>query len=264
MGQLGRLYTPDLYDAAQQGLQDGRADFKRKTLQQYVQPALGGDQGALAKIYGVDPQAGMQVQQQYGKIKEDSQQQLADFTRTVSALAAKGDMQAASDYYRTHVGSISQATGMELGPELQERMLPHIQNVAEALNPEKQQPLMNIGNGTVFDPNKREAVYTAPKQEPQLPNSVQEVQYYQQHPEALATYQKMHPRPASGSAGGRPSARFGWQYAADGSLEPVKGGPYDQSSEAQGLSGDAIDNAAWSYIGTGKLPPIGRGKEGVA
>lgn len=43
-----QLYLPNIVDSVNQGLATGRADRTRRTLAQYLQPALGGDQSALA------------------------------------------------------------------------------------------------------------------------------------------------------------------------------------------------------------------------
>jgi hypothetical protein len=47
-GYIGQLLMPDLYQTGQQGYQDGQAQAQKRTLAQYVQPALNGDQNALA------------------------------------------------------------------------------------------------------------------------------------------------------------------------------------------------------------------------
>lgn len=44
------------------GQQAGQEQRTKRTLAEFVQPALGGDQSALAKVYAADPSAGLQVQ----------------------------------------------------------------------------------------------------------------------------------------------------------------------------------------------------------
>jgi hypothetical protein len=61
MATISGLLMPDLYDSFQQGQKDGQSQLQQRTLAQYAQPALNGDQNALSKIYGVDPDAGMRV-----------------------------------------------------------------------------------------------------------------------------------------------------------------------------------------------------------
>jgi hypothetical protein len=48
MGQIGQLLMPNMYDAVQGGIKDGQEQRKQRILAQYAQPALGGDQNALA------------------------------------------------------------------------------------------------------------------------------------------------------------------------------------------------------------------------
>lgn len=264
MGQLGRLYMPDMYDSAQQGQAEGRAELQRKTLAQYAQPALAGDQGALSKIYSVDPSAGMATQQQAGKFSDDARARLGQFTRDVTALAEK-DPESAKQYYATHIGQVQQATGMNLGPQLDPAMLPHIKQIADTIAPQDKKNLIDAAPGhTYVDPSTMKPVYTAPAADPKIPQAAQEAQWFRQHPEDLPVYQKLHPRPSGGGGGGLGRAPSGYRYKSDGSLEAIPGGPADASGSGQGLSGNAIDNAAWSYIATGKLPAVGRGKEGVA
>lgn len=66
-GYIGQLLMPDIAGSVmggfKQGEEYGQQEQRRKTLAQYVQPALSGDQGALSKIYGVDPDAAIKVQQ---------------------------------------------------------------------------------------------------------------------------------------------------------------------------------------------------------
>lgn len=69
----------------------------------------------------------------------------------------------------------------------------------------------------------------------------------------------------SGPKVAREAAPSGYRFTKDGqSLEPIPGGPADSSGSGQGLDPAAIENAAWTFAATGKLPPIGRGREGVA
>lgn len=98
--------TPSIYDAVQSGMQDGRETARRQTLARYAQPALSGDQGALSKIYGADPDAGMKVQQnaramqQQGLTDQDAAMaRLGRHARMVASAAQSGDMQMAQQLY---------------------------------------------------------------------------------------------------------------------------------------------------------------------
>lgn len=183
-------------------MQDGLATKRRKTLAQYVQPAIGGDQGALAKIYGVDPQAGVQVQQQAGAFKKESQQQLADFTRVVSTLADKGDMQGAADYYRANVGGVQRATGMQFGPELQDQMLPHIKQVAETLNPQTAQQGFTLGAGQTRFGADGKPIASAPAAAPKDPDEIRTLRLLQQNPDLLGVKERLAAAGRAPSGGG--------------------------------------------------------------
>jgi len=88
----------------------------------------------------------------------------------------------------------------------------------------------------------------------------------QQDPSLLRTYQQAHPRAVASSGGGQGRAPMGYRFTQDGSsLEPIPGGPADHSQNLdQGLSDDAIYNAAWSDILTGNSGIKGYGKEATA
>jgi hypothetical protein len=74
--------------------------------------------------------------------------------------------------------------------------------------------------------------------------------------------QRVMPKPTR-SGNGAPS---GYRYTADGnSLEVIPGGPADKSQSVnQGLNDDALHNAAWSDILTGKSGITGYSKEATA
>jgi hypothetical protein len=97
---------------------------------------------------------------------------------------------------------------------------------------------------------------------PKVPAEIQTMRQIQSDPSLMKTWRDMHP---SASVDGMGRAPVGYQWNAEKSaLEPIPGGPADSAGTGQGLSKDAIENAAWSYIGSGKLPAVGRGREGVA
>jgi hypothetical protein len=52
----------DILGSFLQGQQAGQQQRTRRTLSEFLQPALGGDQNALSRVYAADPDAGMQVQ----------------------------------------------------------------------------------------------------------------------------------------------------------------------------------------------------------
>lgn len=63
-----------LFDSWQKGIAAGKENRRDRIMGQYGQKALGGDQNALAQVYGVDTNAGMQLQQ-YGAQQAATQQQ---------------------------------------------------------------------------------------------------------------------------------------------------------------------------------------------
>lgn len=52
----------DIFGNFLAGQQAGQEQRTRRTLSEFIQPALGGDQNALSKVYAADPNAGLQVQ----------------------------------------------------------------------------------------------------------------------------------------------------------------------------------------------------------
>lgn len=73
------------FDAGQRGLQAGQEQRTRRTLGEYMQPALGGDQAAQQAIYGADPEMGYKVQQQAQQqaagASKAAQEEFAQFSR---------------------------------------------------------------------------------------------------------------------------------------------------------------------------------------
>lgn len=51
-----------VFDSFLAGKQAGQENLSKRTLAEFIQPALGGDQAALAKVYSASPDAGLQVQ----------------------------------------------------------------------------------------------------------------------------------------------------------------------------------------------------------
>lgn len=67
----------DLFEKYLQGQQAGQAKLRQRTLAQNYMGATQGDQNALAQVYGVDPEAGMQAQT-FGLQQRRAQRQEAD------------------------------------------------------------------------------------------------------------------------------------------------------------------------------------------
>jgi hypothetical protein len=164
------LILPDMLGAFNEGADRGRANLARSTLAKYAQPALGGDQGALAKIYGVDPDAGIKIQhlgqqQQQDAVtaKDEGMARVGKYARMVTTLADAGDMQGAAGLYKTIYPEAAKVLGPNLPPDLDPSMLPHMKQIADSMAPQDKKGLINVGaGGSVFDPVSRQPVYTNP------------------------------------------------------------------------------------------------------
>jgi hypothetical protein len=178
-------------------------------------------------------------------------------------------MQMAQQLYSQMVPEAQQTLGKPVPPQLSPDFIPHLQSIADAYDPRDRKDLIDAAPGhTYLDPQTMKPVYTTPAAPTKEPEAIATLKALQGDPTLMATWQKTHPRAVvtgSGANGGLGKAPSGYRWNADrSSLEPIPGGPADSSGTGQGLSSDAIDNAAWAYVGTGKLPAVGRGKEGVA
>lgn len=83
---MASLDTPNILGSYLQGAQAGREDRSRKALQDYLQPALAGDQNALSALYKADPEAGMRAQIQGQRM---SAQQAEELVRSGDARIAQ-------------------------------------------------------------------------------------------------------------------------------------------------------------------------------
>ena len=81
-----------LFDSWNRGVQVGRENRRQRVLGQNLQGALGGDQAALSNVFGVDPDAGLRVQQfaaQQQKAQQDSRQaEIEEFGKVAGAFAS--------------------------------------------------------------------------------------------------------------------------------------------------------------------------------
>lgn len=59
---MAQVEIPNILGSFLQGQQAGQTERRQKTLAGFLQPALSGDKDALAKVYGADPNTGLQVQ----------------------------------------------------------------------------------------------------------------------------------------------------------------------------------------------------------
>ena len=170
MATIGGLLLPDLYTSGQQAFKDGQAQLAHRTLAQYAQPALNGDQGALAKIYGVDPGTAIKVQQ-FGQQQQKAAQEhdqkdiqhLGQSARMILAAANAGDMQLASNIYKTVVPEVQKRFPGDYPAEFDASMLPTVKGIADATDPADKKDLINVGaGGTVFDLSTRQPIFQNP------------------------------------------------------------------------------------------------------
>lgn len=208
-----------------------------------MQGAVNGDTGALAKVYAADPNAGVQAQQissqhaqQAATLKDQDLQRLARHARMVTALAESGDMQSAQSLYDTIYPEAAQTLGPQLPKQLTPDILQHMKNLSNSADP--QTPDLVAGQpGQVFmDKRTGKPSFTVPGDKAP-PQSIQELQYLQQHPELLNTKMRL-------AAAGRAPASdqnkppMGYRWAGDGSLEAIKGGPADKGGSDGTMLGD--------------------------
>jgi hypothetical protein len=165
----------------------------------------------------------------------------------------QGAWQAVSPY-------LSQLTGKQAPPAWSDDMLPALYQTLATTGGMPDPKTFNVSPGGKVVDATGQVIADNPTQ-PHDTGDMALIRAAQRDPSIIDTYRKLHPTSTGGGMGRAPT---GYRFTQDGSLEAIPGGPADSSGTGQGLSGDAIDNAAWSYIGSGKLPPIGRGKEGVA
>jgi len=106
----------------------------------------------------------------------------------VTALADAGDMQGAAGLYKTIYPDAAKVLGPNLPPDLDPSMLPHMKQIADAMAPATAKEGFTLGaNQTRYGADGK-VIATAPAAE-NLPGSIKELQYLQQHPE-LAAFQR--------------------------------------------------------------------------
>lgn len=83
------IETPNILGQFLQGQQAGQDQRRKRTLSDYLQPALGGDKNALSQIYGADADTGLQVQGMVQKqAGADREQKMGDLEMTARAWRA--------------------------------------------------------------------------------------------------------------------------------------------------------------------------------
>lgn len=269
----GNLQQPNIIGNIQAGQQFAQAQQARQMQLDQARQAqddqsqvrnlapaiISGDPNAFAQAAAIDPQAA----QAYQGAGDSQLRRLQGAMAFIDQQKTPQAKEAAYQQVRPYLARFGQqppATFAEAEPKMEAA------RAQIAMLGQPQDQFVNVpAQGAVFNKATGEVVYQNPGSGPKEPNAVAEARAFQAHPDLLDVYRKMHPRAESGGGGGMGKAPSGYRWKQDGSgLEPIPGGPADSSGTGQGLSTDAIDNAAWAFIGTGKLPAVGRGKEGVA
>lgn len=120
----------DIYNAFVQGRQNGEARRTKRTLSQYLQGALGGDQAALTQIYAADPNAGMQAQKLGRETQNDN---LEDVAKAAQFYSQTRDPKA-YQYMHGRLATMPQFAGMPATldtPEDQEGAVKFAQAIAQ-------------------------------------------------------------------------------------------------------------------------------------
>jgi hypothetical protein len=86
---MAQIEAPNVFGQFLEGQKAGQEQRRRRTLADFLQPALGGDQNALSQVYAADPDAGLQVQGMVQKQQAASrEQQVADLKQAASLYRA--------------------------------------------------------------------------------------------------------------------------------------------------------------------------------
>jgi hypothetical protein len=254
---------PNIVGQYQQGFDRGRQQLATRLAGQAFTAQPDQQQVALGQLAGVDPSAAMQMQDRFTQQAKAQQVDhnaklngaarfMLDAVNSKDPARIQGAWSAVSPY-------LSQLTGKQAPPQWDDSMLPAVyQTIANTGGMPEQKPIQLSSGAQLVDPTGK--VLADNPTEQHDTGELATLRAMQADPSLLDTYRKAHPA----SGGGMARAPVGYRFTQDGSLEAIPGGPADSSGTGQGLTDDAIDNAAWQYIGTGRLPTIGRGKEGVA
>ena len=272
---MAELQFPNIVGMFQQGQQYGQAQRANK-LAGLAYGSQGADrQAALGQLAGVDPRLavglGNAFQQQDAAQQQQAQAQEVDHAKKINGAAQfmlaavqskdPARIQGAYQAVRPYLAELGASQGKVPPEQFSPDMIPHLyQIVGQTGGMPESKPVILSNGAQLVDPSSGQVVANNPLEQRDT-GELATLRAMQQDPSLLDVYRKAHPASSGGGMGRAPS---GYRFTSDGSLEAIPGGPADSAGSGQGLTGDAVDNAAWSFIGTGKLPPIGRGKEGVA
>lgn len=276
---MAELQFPDIVGQYRQGEQYGQQQRASKLAGLAYGAQGDARQSALGQLAGVNPQLavglGNSLQKQDAFAQQQAQTQQVDHAKKING-AARYMLQAVQSKDPARIQGawdsvapyLSEVTGKQAPAGWDDSMMPGLYQAIAATGGEPAAPAGVQEFEQMTQGLTQEQVAQARRVklgiDPRAVNSgeVATLRAMQEDPALLQTYRQMHPRPAGGGMGDAPS---GYRFTHDGSLEPIPGGPADNGNNSRfALTPEAIDNAAWNTILTGKTPSIGRGKEGIA
>lgn len=87
-------------------------------------------------------------------------QRLGQHARMITAMADSGDTQGAASLYKTIYPEASKILGPNLPPDLDPSMLPHMKQLADAMDPQAKQDFVKVGAGeSLIDPRTGKVAY---------------------------------------------------------------------------------------------------------
>lgn len=127
---MNELQFPDIIGRFMQGQQIGQEQRKRKTIADYAQAAIGGDQEALGQVFKADPETGFQFQR-YGAQQKAaaSAQDLSEMERLSKIMVASPEPVRQQLYGKWREGAVK----IGLPPNIPEQYDPGFIKVAEAI-----------------------------------------------------------------------------------------------------------------------------------
>lgn len=173
---LRELLMPDYVGAFNQGQQIGQERRRRKALSDYLQPAIAGDEGALAAVYKADPEAGIKAQQ------------LGEQQKTTGREKSLAELKQSAALYAT------------APPEIKSHLYGKIRSLAESLDfaPPGQLP-MSLDTPEAQQGFEKFMAAISGQGATETPSAIRELQMLQQNPELAALDMKRR------QAGWRPS-----------------------------------------------------------
>lgn len=155
---MAQVETPNIFGQFLQGKQAGEQERRRKTLSDFIQPALSGDQNALSQVYAADPDAGLQVQG------------LAQRQQTADHEQRMGQLEMAARAWRS-------AT-----PEMRQQLYPSIAELTERVLPQFAGKIPRDYNPQ-FEANIDKFLSGFAPVEDNTPSAIRELQMLQANPE---------------------------------------------------------------------------------